>query len=110
MSGNCKYQSVFPTGQRRALQHLLYYGSLGRQEIAFPCKKESKQCFEESEAECAVFISKRIVPTTGNRHRRGLKNTAVRDLRFVYLSWFELYFTFQINVSWCEDAHVEVGM
>ena len=39
-----------------------------------------------------------------------LKNTAVRDLCFVYLAWFELHFTFQVNVSCGQDPHVEIGV
>lgn len=39
-----------------------------------------------------------------------LENTTVRDLSFVYLSWFEFHFTFQVNVSCCQDPHVEIGV
>ena len=39
-----------------------------------------------------------------------LENTAVRDLCFVNLSWFEFHFTLQINVSCGQDPHVEIGV
>ena len=39
-----------------------------------------------------------------------LENTAVRDLCFVYLAWFELHFTLQVNVSCGQDSHVEIGV
>ena len=39
-----------------------------------------------------------------------LKNTPVRDLCFVHLAWFELHFTFQVNVSCGQDPHVEIGV
>ena len=39
-----------------------------------------------------------------------LENTAVRDLCFVNLSWFEFHFTLQINVSCGQDSHVEIGV
>ena len=39
-----------------------------------------------------------------------LKNTAVRDLCFVNLSWFEFHFTLQVNVSCGQDTHVEIGV
>ena len=39
-----------------------------------------------------------------------LENTAVRDLCFVNLSWFEFHFTLQVNVSGGQDPHVEIGV
>ena len=39
-----------------------------------------------------------------------LENTAVRDLCFVNLSWFEFHFTLQINVSCGQDPHVEISV